>query len=120
MKLLINRGRQAGITTVVMLQPWRALSKVQQTGSGENAELNQDPEGAFQFLVYKRIKDGLNAEELNGDFIDISNIFTSNSALDFYTDNVHVDDRGQAVIAEKIADILTPIIKEIASKQSAR
>ena len=119
MKLLIHRGHQSGTPTLVMFQPWKSLSNRQQTGSWGNVEFNQDPEAHFQFLAYKRIKDGLSLEEKNGDFIDISNIFSYKPALDFYTDSVHVDDRGQAIIADKIADILTPLINEIVSKRPA-
>ena len=113
MKILIDRGHQSGTPTLVMFQPWKSLSIMEQAGSWGIEDGKNNPEGDFQFSVYKRIKDGLSLEEKRGDFIDISDIFSYKDAIDFYKDSVHVDDRGQAIIAGKIADILTPMIDEM-------
>ena len=108
MRYLIYRGKQSGTPTIVVFQPWKLISKARRIGKWG---IKRRDEVYLQYYIYGRIKDGLQEEEREGKFVDISNIFTEE--ISNYVDEVHVADKGQRIIAESVENVLLPIVTDL-------
>ena len=78
------------------------------------------PEFAFQLTCYEGIKSSLKMAEESGEFVDLTDVFSTDERLSFYTDVVHVDDRGQEILAVTIAKVLIPKVKRILGERTTK
>jgi lysophospholipase L1-like esterase len=114
MKYLLGRGKQMNAHVLLFFQPWKALSSYRVQGG------DQMPEFAFQLTCYEGIKSSLKMAEESGDFVDLTDVFSTDEGLSFYTDVVHVDDRGQEILAGTIAKVLIPQVQRIFGEKTPK
>jgi lysophospholipase L1-like esterase len=92
---------------LVALQPTRSLSEI---------ELGMSPRGDGIFpsrrvvQLFESLRKAIHTSRYASHFIDLTHIFRSSNDLAYYVDTVHLDDRGQALVA----DALLPAILEVA------
>jgi len=96
-------------TCFVALQPFRALSELQ---------LGEPPTPYREVLPAEQLKQAyeilwqrISASRYARHFIDLSRVITSKAELAYYTDTVHLDDRGQVLLMEGVLPHLREAIR---------
>jgi hypothetical protein len=66
------------------------------------------------------MKSSLKIGEESGNCIHLTDVFSAEKRLTFYTDMVHVDDRGQEILANTIVKAFIPKVKSLLGERTTK
>jgi len=111
MDKLLERCHEERICCLIFLQPWRDLSR-------SRAGMTPVDQRLFAFAreAYLMIPAHFVSSSNNSSFVDLSNAMSSEEACGFYTDQCHLNDMGQARLADAVfpgvAEAVTRVINK--------
>jgi len=102
---------------LVALQPFRAISH---QGAGVALDRPDVLASRRWTQVYEHLKQRMGASAHAARYLDMSAVFSARDRLGVYTDYVHFNDRGSAILAEALTRKLVPLIRSSARRTGRR
>jgi lysophospholipase L1-like esterase len=116
MSAILEDCRANGTTCLVAIQPVRSLSATYVGSDRHDANVLPARRMRQMYeMLFKKLEGHRYAER----FVDLTRLVKTEHELDFYTDTVHLDDRGQRLLADALLPTVETAIKAV-KRRAAR